>query len=54
MTIEIPFSELYPTFRGRRLQQPNFEGEYISEISLLIGNKKEQSFELLIDKIELE
>ena len=54
MTVEIPFSEMYPSFRGRRLNQPNFEGEYLSEIAFLIGNKKAQDFKLLIDKIELE
>ena len=54
MTIEIPFSEMYPRFRGRRLQRPNFEGDYISEIAFLIGNKKEQEFQLLIDRIELK
>lgn len=54
MTIEIPFSQMYPSFRGRRLQQPNFEGDYISEIAFLIGNKKPQDFKLLIDLIELK
>lgn len=54
MTIEIPFSEMYPSFRGRRLNQPNFEGNYLSEIAFLIGNKKSQDFELLIDKIEIK
>jgi len=54
MVVEIPFSELYPNFRGRQLNQPNFEGIHLSEIGFLIGNKKEQSFELLIDKIGLE
>ncbi|WP_299224794.1 CIA30 family protein [uncultured Psychroserpens sp.] len=54
MTVEIPFSEMYPSFRGRRLNQPNFSGEYIAEVAFLIGNKKAQDFKLLIDKIELE
>lgn len=54
MTIEIPFSDMYPSFRGRKLNQPNYEGKYLSEIAFLIGNKKAQDFKLLIDKIELE
>lgn len=54
MTIEIPFNEMYPGFRGRKLRQANFPGDYIEEIGFLIGNKKTQSFELLIDKIELK
>ncbi|MFK7781119.1 CIA30 family protein [Psychroserpens sp.] len=54
MTLEIPFSEMYPSFRGRKLNQPNFEGNYLSEIAFLIGNKKPQEFDLQIDKIELK
>ncbi|WP_235989349.1 CIA30 family protein [Psychroserpens algicola] len=54
MTIEIPFEVMNPAFRGQRLRMPNFKGEQMEEIGFLIGNKKEQSFELLIDKIELE
>lgn len=53
ITIEIPFKDMYPGFRGRRLRQPNFQGQEMEEIGFLIGNKKEQSFKLLIDNIEL-
>jgi hypothetical protein len=53
-TVEIPLAELYPTFRGRRLNRPNYPGEEMAEIAFLIGNKKAESFRLLIDKIELE
>ena len=52
--IEIPLSDLYPTFRGRTLNIPNFSGEVIEEIAFLIGNKKAENFRLLIDKITLE
>ncbi|SDS04140.1 Complex I intermediate-associated protein 30 (CIA30) [Formosa sp. Hel1_31_208] len=54
MTVEIPFKDMYPGFRGRRLRQANFQGDVMEEIGFLIGNKKAQSFELLIDKIELQ
>ena len=54
ITVEIPFNEMYPGFRGRKLRQANFPGDYMEEIGFLIGNKKAQSFELLIDKIELK
>ncbi|MFT4780697.1 MAG: NADH dehydrogenase [ubiquinone] 1 alpha subcomplex assembly factor 1 [Psychroserpens sp.] len=54
LTITIPFNVMEPRFRGRRLNDPNFPGEQMEEIAFLIGNKKEQSFELLLDKIELE
>lgn len=53
-TIEIPFDQMYPTFRGRRLNIENYPGLQMEQIAFLIGNKKEQSFELLIDKIELD
>ncbi len=52
--VEIPFSEMYATFRGRRLDIPNFEGDQLEEIAFLIGNKKEETFKLRIDSISLE
>ena len=51
--IEIPLKDMYPSFRGRKLDQPNFSDDYIEEITFLIGNKKEEDFQLIIDKIEL-
>ncbi|MEH6538151.1 MAG: CIA30 family protein [Psychroserpens sp.] len=53
-TIEVPFEAMYPAYRGQRLRRVNFKGDQIEQIAFLIGNKKEQSFELLIDTIELE
>jgi len=52
--IEIPLKEMYPSFRGRKLNQPNFDNDYIQEIGILIGNKKDENFKLILDKIELE
>ncbi len=52
--IEIPFEAMYPSFRGRKLRQPNYEGDILSEITFLIANKKAETFELLIDKIEIQ
>jgi hypothetical protein len=52
--IIIPLNEMYPSFRGRKLDFPNFSSESISEITFLIGNKRKENFELLIDKIELQ
>lgn len=51
---EIEFNEMYPAFRGRKLDQPNYPGDSITEIAFLIGNKKAQHFELEIDKVELQ
>ena len=53
--IQILLKEMYPSFRGRRLlDQPNFSNDYIEEITFLIGNKNQEIFKLLIDKIELK
>lgn len=51
--IEILLKELSPSFRGRKLDQPNFSHDYIEEIAFLIGNNKTEEFKLLIDKIYL-
>ena len=52
--IQILLKEMYPSFRGRRLDQPNFSNDYIEEITFLIGNKNQEIFKLMIDKIELK
>jgi len=51
--ISISLNDLYPTFRGKNLDQPNFNHYAIQQLGFLIANKKAQHFELLIDKIEL-
>lgn len=51
-TIEIPISELYPAFRGQKLNMPNYNGSHLEEIAFLIGNKKEEQFQLVLDRIE--
>jgi NADH dehydrogenase [ubiquinone] 1 alpha subcomplex assembly factor 1 len=53
-TIEIPISEMYPSFRGRTLSMPNYDGTSLEEIAFLIGNKRNENFQLLIDKIEVK
>jgi hypothetical protein len=52
--VTIPFDEMIPTFRGMRLNLPNYPGEFLRECSFLISNKKNESFRLEIDKIWLE
>ncbi|MBT8326638.1 MAG: CIA30 family protein [Bacteroidia bacterium] len=51
--INITLGEMYPSFRGRKLDLPNFNKKQIEEVVFLIANKKAEKFELLIDKIEL-
>lgn len=52
--IEINLKDLYPSFRGRRLDLPNFSADEMKEITFLIANYRAEEFELLIDKIELK
>jgi len=52
--IIINLKDLYPSFRGQTLNIPNFAGNSIEEIAFLIGNKKNESFTLVLDKIEIE
>lgn len=51
--IEIPLGDMFPSFRGRRLNSPNFSHDTIEEVVFLIGNKKPQTFNLIIDKIQI-
>ena len=50
--VKVSLNKMYPTFRGRTLDMPNFQGGEIEEFALLIGNKKEEAFSLIVDKIE--
>lgn len=51
--IEIPLKDMYPSFRGRVLDQPNFSHEFIEQVTFLIANKRNERFKLVIDRIEL-
>lgn len=53
-TITFPLNEMYPTFRGRSLNMPNFPVQQVAELALLIGNKKAEEFQLQIDFITLQ
>ena len=53
-TIEIPLAEMYPSFRGRKLNRPNYSGASFVELTLLIGNKKPESFVLELQKAWLK
>ena len=39
-TLEVLFSEMIPSFRGNKLDLPNYPGEYMEQFAILIGNKK--------------
>lgn len=53
-TIEILLSDLEPTFRGRKLNSPNYPVIHLEEIGFLFGNKQNEHFKLVIAKITLE
>jgi hypothetical protein len=53
-TVEIPFATMYTSFRGRKLELPNYPGQSMEEIAFLIANKTAETFALEIDRIELE
>jgi hypothetical protein len=52
--IRIHLESFYPTFRGRKLDIPNFQAKQLGEVGFLIGNKAEQDFRLEIDYIGLK
>ncbi|THD69236.1 CIA30 family protein [Robertkochia marina] len=52
--VALNLREMVPTFRGNRLDMPDFPGESLAEIAILIGNKKAESFALKLDRIWLE
>ena len=52
--IQVPLKSMIPSFRGRKLDKSNFSDDGIEEIAFLIGNKNEEKFQLLIDRIELK
>jgi len=52
--VDIPMKDMVPTWRGRRLNYPNYPGQSLEEIGILIGNNKPESFTLVIDEIRLK
>ena len=50
-TITIPFKSMQATYRGEEVDVPNYNGENVVEMQLLIGNKKEEDFELFVKSI---
>ena len=51
--INLSLHQMYPSFRGKKLELPNFSEETIEEIVFLIGNKKAEEFQLTIASIQL-
>lgn len=52
-TISIPFKSMQATYRGEVVDVPNYNGENVVEMQLLIGNKKEEDFEIFVQSISV-
>jgi monofunctional biosynthetic peptidoglycan transglycosylase len=51
----LPVSDFTPTFRGRVLPDtPSLEGQTLEEMGILIADKQEGAFELVIDWIKMD
>lgn len=50
-TIELNLGDMYPSYRGRKLDIPNYSVIKVEQIAFLIANKKEQQFKLELDTI---
>ena len=49
--VSIPFADMYPIHHGDRLDLPNYPGQTLAHVQILIGNGKAETFQLEIDKI---
>ncbi len=52
--IIIPLKDMYASFRGRRLNLQNFNNDYFEQITLFIGNNRNEYFNLKIKSISLQ
>ena len=51
--IELKLKDFYASFRGRKLEIPNFDKDEIGQVAFLIANGTDEAFKLEIDSIEL-
>ena len=49
--ITIPFAAMAGTYRGEDVDVPNYAGEDVKEMQILIGNGKAQDFTLLVEAV---
>ncbi|MGE4071621.1 MAG: CIA30 family protein [Lysobacterales bacterium] len=52
--VRIPLDDLKPSYRGYQLEGPPLDPARVQEIGLLIGDKREGAFSLLVDSIAAE
>lgn len=53
-TVQIPLRDMVPVRRGDPLDLPNFSGETLAQVRIMIANQTRESFHLEIDRIWLE
>lgn len=53
-TVTIPFDLMEATYRGEEVNVPNYAGENVVEMQLLIGNKKAEPFEIFVKSIAVD
>lgn len=53
-TVAIPFDKMEATYHGEPVDVANYAGENVVEMQLLIGNQKEETFEILIESIGID
>ena len=53
-TVKVPLGEMYPSFRGQKLNRPHYQGNRLSELTFLIANQRDESFRLLLKKAFLQ
>ena len=51
--IDLKLEDFHASFRGRKLEIPNFDKNEIGQVAFLIANSKDEAFKLEIDKIEV-
>ncbi len=52
--IELYLKDFVPQFRGVKLNSPNFDKNTIEQVSLLIGDKRNEKFRIQLNKITLK
>ncbi len=53
-TVEMQFADFTPSYHGEDLDIPNYSGKSLAHMAILIGNGREESFEMLVDKISVK
>jgi len=51
-TVDIPFSDFFPQFRGYKLDGPELDPAQMTEMGVYIYDKKDGPFELRLDSIQ--